>query len=328
MTDQPTTATQDPMERLIRAAGRRESPPAEAYERALSLATDVWRKKVRHRRRRTMLSLAAGIAALAVGIGVAIRSFDSPPGAPEPVASVVSVIGSVRARAAGARDWTFVGEDSGPLSTGTVVQAGTASLAALQLNRISLRLASGSEVILDSPSRLQLVRGTVYLDTGTTGTTSQISVVTRAGVVTDIGTQFEVHYLDGAYRLRVREGEVLLQRNDGLRRGIAGQEIGIDASGDISTASIGPADPAWAWVQALATAPDIDRQPLTMLLAWVSRETGASIRYATPAVERKATTTILHGSIRHLTPIEALTVMLATTDLRHEVLADGTIMIK
>jgi ferric-dicitrate binding protein FerR (iron transport regulator) len=319
MTDQ-LIPTQDSVARLIRAAGRRESPPAEAYERTLNAATNVWQNKLRNRRRRMMLGLAAGIAAFAVSIGTAIRLLESPRIAPEPVASVVRVIGSVRARSSDARDWTFVAEDSGPLSTGTG--------AALQLNGVSLRLASGAEVVLDSPSRLRLVRGTVYLDTGLTSSTRQVAVVTGAGTVTDIGTQFEVHYLDGAYRVRVREGEVLLEHDDGLRRGIAGQQISIDASGEISIASIAPDDPAWVWVQALATAPDIDRQPLTLLLAWVSRETGASIRYATPAVERRARTTILHGSIRHLTPVEALTVMLATTDLRHEVLPDGTIMIK
>jgi ferric-dicitrate binding protein FerR (iron transport regulator) len=327
MSDQPAT-TQDPLARLIRAAGRRELPPAEAYERALNAATRAWQRKVRHRRRRTVLAFAAGIAALVVGFGAAMRSRESPPLSLEPVASVVRVIGSVRARSADARDWSFVGEHSGLLPPGTVVQAGTGSSAALQLQRVSLRLASNAEVVLDSPSRLRLVRGTVYLDTGMTGTTGQIAVVTPAGTVTDVGTQFEVHYLDSRYRVRVREGEVLLRREDGLRRGVAGQQISIDASGDVSIASIRPDDPAWAWVQALATAPDIDRQPLTALLAWVSRETGAPIRYATPAVEHKAATTILHGSIRHLTPLEALTVMLATTDLRHDVLADGTIMIK
>lgn len=327
MTDQ-STPTQDPLARLICAAGRREMPAAEAYERALNAATEAWQRKVYQRRRRTLLSLAAGIAALVVGFGAVMRSLESPPASAEPAASVVRVIGSVRARAADARDWISVGEDSSPLSTGTVVQVGTGSSAALRLDRVSLRLASNAEVVLDSPSQLRLVRGTVYLDTGMTGKTRQIAVVTRAGTVTDVGTQFEVHYLDSQYRVRVREGEVLLQRDDGLRRGVAGQQITIDASGTASIASIRPDDPAWAWVQALATAPDIDRQPLTVLLAWVSRETGASIRYATPAIEHKATTTILHGSIRHLTPLEALTVMLATTDLRHEVLADGTIMIK
>jgi ferric-dicitrate binding protein FerR (iron transport regulator) len=327
MNDRPTP-TPDSVARLIRAAGRRELPPAEAYERALNAATDVWQNRVRNRRRRMMLGLAAGIAVLVVSVGTAIRLLESPRIAPEPVASVVRVIGSVRARAVDARDWTVLGEDSGTLATGTVVQAGTGSLAALQLDRVSLRLASGAEVVLDSRSRVRLVHGTVYLDTGTTDATRQIAVVTPAGTVTDIGTQFEVQSLDGGYRVRVRDGEVLLQRDNSLRRGVAGQEISIDAAGEISIASIRPDDPAWAWVQALATAPDIDRQPLTLLLAWVSRETGASIRYATPAVERRARTTILHGSIRHLAPLEALTVMLATTDLRHEMLSDGTIMIK
>src|SRR5688500_6901257 len=208
MTDPPIT-TQDSVARLIRAAGRRELPPPETYERALSDATDVWQKKVSQRRRRMMLSVAAGIAALAVSFGAAIRLLESPQIASAPVASVVRVIGSVRVRAAVDRDWTFVGENSRPLSTGTVVQAGPASSAALQLNGVSLRLASGAEVVLDSPSRLQLAHGTIYLDTGTTGSARQIAVVTAAGTVTDVGTQFEVQSLDGGYRVRVREDEGL-----------------------------------------------------------------------------------------------------------------------
>src|SRR5687768_9166114 len=105
MTD-PLTPSQDSVARLIRAAGRRELPPTEAYERALNAATDVWQKKLRNRRRRMMLGLAAGIAALAVSLGGALRLLESSRIAPEPVASVVGVIGSVRARAADAREWT------------------------------------------------------------------------------------------------------------------------------------------------------------------------------------------------------------------------------
>ena len=107
-----------------------------------------------------------------------------------------------------------------------------------------------------------------------------------------------------------------------------GEQLSIDASGVIRRTPIAADDPAWHWVQALAAAPDVDNQPLAVLVAWVARETGIKVRYATPAVERRAMTTILHGSIRNLEPLEALAVMLATTDLQHEVLADGTIMIK
>ena len=89
MTDQPTP-TQDSVARLIRAAGRRELPPAAAYERALNAATDVWQNKIRNRRRRMMLGLAAGIAALAVSIGTAIRLLESPRIAPEAAETFVS----------------------------------------------------------------------------------------------------------------------------------------------------------------------------------------------------------------------------------------------
>jgi hypothetical protein len=61
--------------------------------------------------------------------------------------------------------------------------------------------------------------------------------------------------------------------------------------------------------------PDMDGQPASALIAWVARETGRNLRYATPQVEQRAATVILHGEIRHLAPLEALEAMLATTDL-------------
>jgi ferric-dicitrate binding protein FerR (iron transport regulator) len=146
--------------------------------------------------------------------------------------------------------------------------------------------------------------------------------------VTDVGTQFEVRYRGSDYQVRVREGAVLLQRGALRRWGNAGEQLTIDENDVIRSTPIAANDPDWEWVQSLASAPDIDEQPLTVLLAWVARESGVEVRYASPAIERKATTTILHGSIQRLKPLEALEVMLATTDLRYEKLADGTILIK
>jgi hypothetical protein len=80
-------------------------------------------------------------------------------------------------------------------------------------------------------------------------------------------------------------------------------------------------------VQSVAPAPDIDEQPVTLLLTWVGRETGKVIRFASPDVERRAGQTILHGNIRHLSPMEALQVMLATTDFEPAV-SDDTILIR
>jgi hypothetical protein len=52
------------------------------------------------------------------------------------------------------------------------------------------------------------------------------------------------------------------------------------------------------------------------------------VTFERPEIERKASSTILHGSIRNLAPLEALSVMLATTDLEYALPDDGTILIR
>jgi ferric-dicitrate binding protein FerR (iron transport regulator) len=319
---------QDALARLVHGAGRRETPPVQAYDRALTAATEVWRAKVRRRRWRTALTLAASIAALAVGGFIAQGSLDSPTSAAEPIARIARVIGTVRVRADTASDWTEVHEGAGSLPAGTTVRTDTASKLALQVDEVSVRVAGNAEIVLDSLSQLRLVRGKIYVDTGHDSAPGRMSVITPAGAVSDVGTQFEVQYDGAGYHVRIREGEVLLRHDARRQRGRAGEQLSIAASGAIRVTPMAPDDPAWHWVHALASAPDVDNQPLAVLVAWVARESGVKVRYATPAVERRAMTTILHGSIRNLEPLEALSVMLATTDLQHEVLADGTIMIK
>lgn len=326
MSDHPH-ASEEPLAHLIHAAGRRETPPVEAYERALVAATQAWQTKLRRHRRRKAISLAAGVAALGLSAGVAWYSFKSQDAAAEPIAKVARVIGAVQVRPADTRDWISLRDDAEPLLTGAVLRTQAASAVALEVEDVSVRIADGAEVVLESRSRLQLIRGKIYIDTDGGGV-GRMLVVTDAASVSDVGTQFEVQYQTGDYYVRVREGEVLLQHGAQRERGVAGEQISIDRTGIVRIAPFARADPAWHWVHALASAPDIDNQPLTILLAWVARETGVAVRYASPAIERQATATILHGSIRHLEPLQALAVMMATTDLKHEVLADGTIMIK
>jgi ferric-dicitrate binding protein FerR (iron transport regulator) len=329
MSDQ-SSVSPDALARLIEAAGRREAPPAQAYERALAAATEVWQAKVRRRRWRMAASLAAGIAAMGTGTFVALQTLDSQQPIDEPIANLARVIGAVRTRSDDSQGWTIVHESAGAetLPRGAVLRTEAGSGAALRIDDVSVRIAEDTEVALESRSRLRLDHGKVYVDTGSAGVANRMLVVSDAGSISDVGTQFEVQYRQGSYRVRVREGEVLLQNETQLQRGRAGEQLNVDASGTVSIAAISANDPAWNWVYALGTAPDIDNQPLTVLLAWVARETGVPVRYATPTIERRASATILHGSIRGLEPLQALTVMLATTDLHHEVLADGTIMIK
>jgi hypothetical protein len=325
---EPNSPPHDALANLVRVAGRREAPSVQAYERALTAATEAWQAKTRRRRWRTAVILAASIAVLALGSVIALRSPDLPAPGAEQIARIAHVMGAVRVRTDPARDWTEIHEGTGSLPTSTTIRTDAASKLALQIGEVSVRIASNAELVLDSRSQLRLVRGKIYVDTGKDSAPGRMSVITPAGAVSDVGTQFEVQYDPAGYHVRIREGEVLLRHDERRQRGYAGEQLSIDASGAIRRTPIAADDPAWHWVQALASAPDVDNQPLALLVAWVARETGVKVRYATPAVERRAMTTILHGSIRNLEPLEALAVMLATTDLQHEVLADGTIMIK
>jgi ferric-dicitrate binding protein FerR (iron transport regulator) len=173
-----------------------------------------------------------------------------------------------------------------------------------------------------------VLAGKVYIDTGAARSANGVEVVTEAGTAVDVGTQFEVLYRDGEYRLRVREGRVMLRRDAGEVDGEAGEQLKILPGGEIERTRIEEDDPGWDWAESLAPAPDIDKQPVTVLLTWVARETGRAVRFASPDIERKAGTTILHGNIRHLAPLEALSVMLATTDFEYTLPDDATILIR
>ena len=332
----PASSDMDTVAQLMRFAGRRAEPPAAAYDRVLDAATQAWRARI-DRRRRSRISLAIA-AALVIAIAFALLVQTRPPAPASMAARTDRVVGTVEFRATHESPWATLGDEPRSLPVGSEVRTRTGSRAGLMLDgAVSVRLADATAIVLESPSRVQVLSGRIYFDTGSADTRDaaarRIEVVTTRGVVRDVGTQFEVLYREGVYRLRVREGRVLLSRGrPGLGQaveidGAAGEQLTIDATGALERTLIGAQDSQWQWVESVAPTPDIDEQPVTMLLAWVARETGKSLRFASPDVERRAQQTILHGNIRHLAPMEALEVMLATTDFEPAV-SDDTILIR
>jgi ferric-dicitrate binding protein FerR (iron transport regulator) len=316
----------DAVAQLIRVAGRRAEPPAEAYEQTLAAALATWDRVQSHRRQRLFATLAASVV---VAVGVAFLVTHLRP-RPEPSAGYADrIVGTVQERSASWREWSTLRNELGSIPRGTQMRTLAGSRAGIVLaSGVSLRLAEGTEVELESASRLHVLAGKVYVDTAGAHRASGIEVVTDAGTAVDVGTQFEVQYRDGEYRLRVREGRVMLRRDAGQVDGQAGEQLTIRAGGVLERARIEADDPEWDWVESLAPAPDIDNQPVTVLLDWVARETGRSVRFANPEVARHAANTILHGNIRHLQPLEALSVMLATTDLEYALPDNVTILVR
>lgn len=303
---------------LIRAAGRRTVPPIDAYQQVLTAATAAFREKSAKRRGRNwmLLAAAASVAALSVALLLQWNATSTQ----AQIATVARVIGAVELETAGG--WKPMTRVGGSLGSGASLRTLAGGSLALEFaGGASLRLAAATEVQMDGPRRVLLRTGTLYLDNkGSVGTGYQIE--TPAGTARDVGTQFELHVAGNALRLRVREGRVEVDRAGHLVSGSAGEQLEIDVLGGVMRSTISATDAAWQWTEAVAPAPDIDGQPVTVLLDWVARETGWRLHYESAAVEARAANVILHGNIRHLAPLAALDVMLATTDLEYALVGD------
>jgi hypothetical protein len=77
--------------------------------------------------------------------------------------------------------------------------------------------------------------------------------------------------------------------------------------------------PQWDWILEAAPPFELDGSTLAAFLAWVEREDGRPVRFADPALEARAATTILHGSAAGLRPDQALAAILPTCGLRHRI---------
>lgn len=319
----------DGLARLLRAAGRRPEPPRDAYEETLALVTATWQAKLHRRRLRIRFvagTLAAGLACAAALLALLV---------PEPatIARPDRLLGTVEWQAEAGSDWSALPDsDTTALGRGSRLRTATGSYAGLRLaGDRSLRLARNTEVRLTAMDEIELISGTLYVDSGRPPAEPRppLAIVTPAGRAIELGTQFEVSYRPGGnYRLRVREGLVRLVAPVRVIDGAAGSELRIDVDGRVAEASVDPASDVWDWVLAVAPIPVVDGRPVTVLLDWVSRETGRALRYAPPELREHAKHTTLHGHIGGLSPLAALDVLLATTDLAYAILEDGTIEVR
>ena len=314
---------------LIRDAGPRQEPPAEHYEDVLAATREAWSAKLASRRRRRLAyGLAASLALVAMTLGLSLR-LENPDPALVIVASTDTIVGAVSVRSPSSPDWTRLDGNGLNLVSGTRLRVGVDAGAGLILeDGSSLRIAADSEAVFEGPGRVRLEAGLVYIDTGATAAAARrVEVVTPAGLVWDLGTQFEVGYRADALTIRVREGRVIVERDSKEIQGLAGEALQLDETGRLQRTAISPFGPEWRWVQAVAPLPYADQLTVHELLEWVARETGREVRFAESGLAVRAGRTVLHGNPHRLMPMEALAVMLETTDLRYTVDRDGAILI-
>ena len=328
------TTGRDVLGELVHAAGRRTAPDREDYEHVLHAAMSAWQKTLRARRRRKWaLSLAAAVISAAVGV-VTIRHL-----MPRTVASVVAttvvVHGNAAMRSPEDGTWRPL-QLNASIVAGSHLRTGAAAGLAFELNGgVSARLDKQSEVEVASSRAMRLIAGAVYVDTGTAHTSGDVQssgrlrVETALGTVSDVGTVFQIRAEPAVLHIAVREGLVQLDAPDHSARfqSAAGEELQVDEHGTAHRAPFAATHPDWAWAEALA-APEVEGRSLLQFLAWVARETGRTLRFQGPDVEAQARAVVLHGKTLDLTPLQALDLMLSTTDLEYMLSADEAIVIR
>lgn len=336
----PGVDEEETLRRLLADAGPRPAPPEEDLASLKETARTEWRQRYSDqsspaRPVRFWMALAAAALLAAVGLFWWART-PGPPIASDP--SVASL-----ERLSGAARWEARGERASPLLLGAIRQplpAGsllTTEAGSDRWGRLALRMAGGASVRLDTGTRVRLVsatvielnRGAVYVDTGAKqDRREEVAIRTSAGLFQGIGTQFEVRAEgDGdSTRLRVREGSVRLDRVDGSVLTNRGEELVLQGDGILLRRQSAAYGPEWDWVLKTAPMLDIEGVKLRTFLDWVAREMGWRVEFADEETTSLSDSIVLHGSIDHLTPSEAPSVVLPSSGLGHRA-SEGTLLV-
>ena len=183
----------------------------------------------------------------------------------------------------------------------------------------NLRLAPDSKFEVISANVVRLERGEIYVDIppGAHADASFVAL-TNAGEFRHVGTQFAIAVVDGATRLRVREGRVQWRAPDGDSTVPAGTEVFIGRDSHVTRTAVDSAGPHWSWTETMAPEIDIENRPLTEFLEWVARETGRKLVIADERTRLQVGTIRTHGNVRGLPPMQALDAVMASTSLRFD----------
>ena len=326
------------MARLLRLAGPRSPVPGDVEQRVYESVRREWlastqapdsarvyarvhREWTRRGRveklRRWALPLAAA-ATLLLAVAVLLQ--------PPPPADMRIAAATVARVSGGSAGAVF---DSGQtIYVGDTLSTGDGQGLTLLLNGAeSMRIDENSTLVVQEKHAFELVSGRVYADTGDFVYRRHGLVIdTPMGLVTDVGTQFDVAIRDDSLKVAVREGRVDVTREADVYVAVAGERMRISAGEGATIDALAPHDDYWDWAVSLAPEYDIENKSLLDFLRWASRETGRELYFETEELRLAAMRVDLHGSVAGFTPLEAVESVLAGTKFRYRIEA-GRIVI-
>lgn len=317
----------DPLERILKFAGRREPVNHERATRVEKAVDRRWRAMLDRRRllRRRRDMAWAGAAVAAAAAVMALIAWLPRFGIEAPkVATVVNVLG---APSAGTRGRPLTALSRGvELDAGSTIETHRGEAAALVLRSgHSLRLAADTRIRIETDA-LILDGGSVYLDAGSNHHAIPIDVRSAIATVRENGTQYLVSLADNTLEVSVREGSVAVLRGPDVETARAGEMLQLQPTGRPQRFSIPTYGERWDWVTELVSAPVLDGLKLSEFLDWLAREQGWRLDYESPDVAQDAAAVELHGSVEGLSGEEALAAVMTSTGWRYH-LQDGRLRI-
>lgn len=300
---------QDPIARLLRQAGRRPQPSAEALVRIREKVHAEWAAGVQRRQRNRWMAMAAalGVLALAAVLFVGMRGHEQP------------VVAQVETGNRGVQQGERL--DVAP-GKGLVLHT--------EAGHATIRVAGGSSIQFEAPEQLRLLSGSVYVDAliEADAVVPRLVVLADRAAVEHIGTQFLVRKDDERVDVAVRSGSVELRTPKASATLARGETGRIDSAGqEIQKGTIPTSGEQWAWADALVPPLAIEGLSLLEALTRLSREAGYEMSFDSPEIERSARETVLHGPAMSLPPGRALQVLLATTDFEAVFPPEGSRML-
>jgi ferric-dicitrate binding protein FerR (iron transport regulator) len=245
------------------------------------------------------------------------------PAPPIPVATVVRVSGEVMRRV----------ERRGPaqaLIAGVTLRVGESIETSAQgralvrwTDSAVLRFDSGSSARLESPHKVRLTRGAVYVEMDGRQEGPGLAFQTPLGEVRHLGTRFEVRVEPGAVRVRVRDGLAVFASNYFAPVIIeAGRQLVVGSGSPRVEEGPDLSDPAWSWTQSIGPTFAIEGRSLFEAVEWLAHEAGLRVIYASPAVRERTRSVVLHGSIEGLDLEQALTAVLSGSGATYQLRQD------
>jgi ferric-dicitrate binding protein FerR (iron transport regulator) len=268
-----------------------------------------------HRRqwRRIVASLAASIL-IALTASVLWSSLQPT----ESVATVALTQGNANYLAASGEKSML--RESDRIHAGSVVETSDSARLALQLfTGHSLRLDRGTRLAILDTAEFRLERGRVYVDSGPMQAVHPLRIDTPGASITDVGTQFQLSWMQDALRVQVREGSVIVRtpNTNTTTNVVAGEIVFLTERRSIERKPGASFGGEWTWVAETSPGVDPQERRLDQVLSWLCRELGYTLRYADARTEESVGRVVLDGSLDGLTPAQTLEVLRNITTFRY-----------